>query len=828
MNSVPQQPTHDLQGRLDNMSLAEQVSLLSGVSLWLTQAVASGGVSTMKFTDGPNGARGEGLHTGVAAAAFPAGIGLAATWNTELIAEVGSALAVEARRKGAHVLLAPTINLHRSVLNGRNFECFSEDPCLTGEVGLAYVRGVQRQGVAATAKHFVGNESEFERHTISSEIDERTLREVYLRPFERVVKDAGVWAIMAAYNRVNGTGACESPFLLDQVLRKQWGWDGLVMSDWWATSSTAEALRAGLDLEMPGPTRWRGAALMQAVQSGELPLALVRRSAERLLRLADRVGAHTGSVVASEQAVDCPADRALIRRAGAQGMVLLQNKGVLPLAKTGQTLAIFGPNAQKARIMGGGSAMLHAHRAVSPMEGLQAAFLEGTEGTDGQARILGFLPGATNHRYEPKLDASVSLTFFNNADLSGEPVYATEASSTEVFWVGEVGPGVDLAQFTMRACFRFVPEQSGLYRLGVCAVGGVRVLLDGEMVTEAWDDGPSGLSFMSYGGAECLVERELRAGHAYEFAMEYASPVGRDVPFRAVRLGLSIPMGEADLQAAALLAAQADVALVFAGNNGEWDSEGMDRPGLQLPGQQDALIGRVAAANHRTVVVLQTGGPVAMPWANEVKAIIQAWYPGQECGHSIADVLLGLAEPGGRLPQTFPIQLADDATQVSADTYPGQEGRVCYSEGLFFGYRHHDRSGVAPLFPFGHGLSYSTLVLESVRVNEHADGVEVLVDVYNAGQRMGSEVVQLYVRDPVCSQERPFKELKAFAKVHLAPGERGVASLCLGVRDFAFFNSELQAWVAEAGDYELLIGCSSADIRHTVGLHRATLWTESL
>ncbi len=817
----------DIQGKLDAMTLAEQVSLLSGTTLWLTADVERVGVPAVKFTDGPSGARGAGLQSdGVLAATFPVSIALAATWNTALIREVGSAIAVEARRKGARVLLAPTLNMQRTLLNGRNFECFSEDPMLAGAIGAAYVQGVQSQGVGASPKHFIGNESEIERYTMSSEIDERTLREVYLVPFERALKDGGAWALMGSYNKVNGVGTCESQPLLTQILRDEWHWDGMVMSDWWATGSTAAALRAGLDLEMPGPTRFRGDALVKAVEAGEAQAADVRRSAERVLRLADRVGAFAEPVIGPEQAVDSPEDRALIRRAGSEAMVLLQNNGVLPL-KEGTRVALFGPNARKARIMGGGSAMLHPHYAVGPEAGLRDAL--------GEANLVGFEAGATNHRVVPSLNVPVAVDYFNNRDLQGAPVHTGEFPTTQFYWISSVADGVDYYGFSARARFSFTPTESGRHQLGLAAVGGARLYLDGELIADAWSSYQPGHTFMSYGGPEMVVEHELQAGRTYALMVEYAGPQNMPVPVRGVRVGVHLPLGEAALRAAADLAAKADVALVFAGFNDEWDSEGMDRPGIELPGQQDELIRRVAATNKNTVVVLQTGSPVATPWAGEVAAIVQAWYPGQECGNAIADVLLGRAEPGGRLPQTFPKRVEDDATRVGADTYPGRNGKVHYTEGLFFGYRHHDRSELPAQFAFGHGLSYTTFEHGPARLAgggspqvDPGQAIEVQVDVRNTGVRAGSEVVQLYVHDAQSSQPRPVKELKTFAKLTLAPGETRTVRLTVTMRDLAFFDTGRRAWVAEAGRFDLMVGASSADIRSTVGVELTRDWQQGV
>ncbi len=403
---------NSIESIVEEMTLAEQVSLLSGADFWSLPAIARLGIGKLRVTDGPNGARGGGsLIGGVKSASFPVGIALGATWNPDLVREIGGALAEETKSKGAHVLLGPTINIHRSVTNGRNFECYSEDPVLTAELAVAYVEGLQAGGVAATPKHFIGNESEIQRTTINSEIDEQALREVYLPPFEAVVKRGGTWALMSSYNKLNGTYTAENRWLLTQVLRDEWGFDGVVMSDWFGSRSMAPTVEAGLDLEMPGPARDRGAKLVAAVEAGEIDAGLVRRSVLRVLRLMERTGALRETAPRPERADDRPAHRALIRRAGAEGAVLLKNDGVLPLERAGAgKIAVIGPNAKVAQIMGGGSAQLNPHYRVSPWEGLAAAV--------GEAR-LSYARGCTNHRFEPLLGGGFKVAFFASRDSVG-------------------------------------------------------------------------------------------------------------------------------------------------------------------------------------------------------------------------------------------------------------------------------------------------------------------------------------------------------------------------------------------------------------------------
>ena len=423
----------------------------------------------------------------------------------------------------------------------------------------------------------------------------------------------------------------------------------------------------------------------------------------------------------------------------------------------------------------------------------------------------------------------MDVTFFHSADLSGAPALSVTYPSSEKLWAGHVEPGIDPLHFSARATLTFVPPADGDYQVSVTSAGLSRVFLDGEQVIEAWESWSRGETYFTFGCDERVVSRPLRAGQAVQITVEYSSPTGVDVGFKALRLGVHLPRGEQDLQAAEAAARQADVALVFIGLNDEWDCEGLDRPDMQLPHGQNALVERVVAANPNTIVVLQTGAPVELPWLDRVPAVLQAWYPGQECGHAIADVLTGRAAPGGRLSQTWPKRLADVVTSNGdALRYPGVDGRVVYDEGVFIGYRHHDTHGVAPMFPFGHGLSYTSFAWGNVRVDrsdiEAGGSVTVSVDVTNTGTRAGSEVVQLYVSDPVSGVERPAQELKGFAKLALQPGETGTATITLGMRAFAWFDTARGGWVAEAGAFGLRLGASSRDIRGEAGVTLAGDW----
>ncbi len=803
----------EISALVDRMTLEEQVSILSGEDFWSLPAVERLGINKMRVTDGPNGARGGGsLVGGVTAAAFPVGISIGSTWDPALAEEIGSALADEVKSKCAHVSLSPTVNLHRSVTNGRNFECYSEDPELTAALAVGFITGLQKKGVASTIKHFVGNESEVERTTISSVVDERSLRELYLRPFEDAVKKAGTWGIMSSYNKLNGTYTAENDWLLTKVLRDDWGYDGMVVSDWFGSRTTAPTVNAGLDLEMPGPARDRGQKLVDAVANGEVSADTVHERALNMVRLMARVGSINDTSAFAERADNRPEHRALIRRAGAAGSVLLQNDGILPMSADEGTIAVIGPNAKTAQIMGGGSAQLNPHYSVSPW-----AALHDRLGDDRVSYAL----GSTNHRWEPIIPQEIDIQFFDNSDLSGEAAHAEKMPGSIAFWFPPFAGGkVDPQRFSARMTFDFTPDADGVHRFGMHNTGLARLTVDGALVVDGWSNWAKGRTFFEEGNDEITGDIALKAGVPVKVVVEFASRPSDNLAFSAIRFGVSRPVGREAIAAAAEVASKADTAVVFVGRTGEWDTEGSDLLDITLPGFQDDLVNAVCDANPNTIVVLQTGGPVEMPWVDRPRAILQSWYPGQEAGNSIADVLFGDQEPTGRLPQTFPARWADNPTRAQDPaTYPGKDGQVVYVEGVFTGYRHYERYGLPPLFPFGHGLGYTEFDLGPLTAEIGADGdVTVSVAVTNIGVRRGTTVVQAYVADPDASVERPLRELEGFQKIELDAGETEEISIHLPARAFAYFDVAAQDWRVEAGEFVVSLGFSVVDLRSEVAL----------
>lgn len=793
------------------LSLEEKCSVVAGVDLWHTAGVARLGIPGLRVTDGPNGARGTRFRGGPTSACFPCGAAQGASFDPALVERIGAALAEETRSKGAGVLLAPTVNLQRTPIGGRNFECASEEPLLAARMAVAFVRGVQGRGVGACVKHFAANDAEWERHRASVEVDERTLREVILAPFEAAVCEAGAWSVMAAYNRLGGVHCTEHERLLTGILREEWGFDGAVISDWFATQSGAPSIRAGMDLEMPGPPRHYGAKLAAAVRAGEVPEEALDACVRRVLELVARTGAlDAPEGPPPERADDRPEHRALAREAAAAGMVLLRNEGgALPLAGL-RTLAVIGPNADRAVIQGGGSARVTPHYAVSPLAGLE-------ERAAAAGVALSFSRGPTGFRTLPALgaadlDGPLEIELFEGAEPGDTPVRRETAPGGELLWLQPPAPIAAGTRFAARLRARLRAREGGDQRLSLVSAGQARLRVDGREAIDLWTSRERGSAFFGLGSREVEIAVPLAAGASVEIEVDFAHdrpglPAG-------LRIGFAPPEPADALERASAAARGADAAVVVVGLDEDWETEGRDRESFSLPGRQDELVAAVAAACPRTVVVVNAGSPIAMPWADDAAAIVQLWYPGQEGGHALADVLFGDVDPGGRLPLTIPMRMEDTPAFLSC---PGEALTLRYDEGVFVGHRWYDARDIAPRFPFGHGLSYARFAYGELRVAREAvaagEAVEAEIEVANEGDRPGAEVVQLYLAAPPGPVRRPPLALAGFAKLRLAPGERGVARFSVSARALSVWDVAAGAWRIESGGYELVAGRSSRDLR---------------
>lgn len=780
---------------------SEKAALTGGTTYWRTSGVPRLGLEPLVTSDGPNGVRGE--RWGDVSMCLPSPTALAASWNRDLVERVGVVLGAEAHDKQVNVLLAPNVNLHRHPLGGRSFECFSEDPFLSSAMAVAYVAGVQSTGVACSVKHLVGNDQEFERMSVNVEIDERALREIYLPAFEAAVHGAGAWSVMAAYNRFRGSYCSENAPLLVELLRDEWGFDGVVVSDYFGTHS-AEAVEAGLDLEMPGPPAWLGEHLQVAIEEGRVTRGAVDAAADRMLRLMQRTRA-TGVVLPSRS------DRiALNRKAAAEGVVLLRNTGVLPLdpADLGR-LAVIGPAAARMCPQGGGAAEVTPPYIRTPLEALCEAM--------GPDRII-HEPGCAIPGPIPCLgpggvrtgagDEGVEVEYFASLDWTGPPVLREVFTQTRLIWSGPPHPALTVGEFSARASTVFTADHTGVWDFGLTAIGTATIIVDGEVLLDNAGAATGG-SFFTLGSDEVTASLEIVAGRDVHLVIEYRIDAA-GLPVAAVSLGARLRPPVDALARAARAADRADAAIVFVGTNNHTEMEGEDRRSLGLPGHQDRLIRSVAAANPRTVVVVNSGAPVSMDWVEEVAGIVQLWYPGQEGGDAVADVLLGAVDATGRLPTTFPRRIEDTPAYP---TFPGSNGLITYEESIFVGYRHYDSDGPDSLFPFGHGLSYTTFDFRDLVVVVRSDGAEVRLDVINTGNRRGCTVVQVYVRRPESVISRPDRELKAFEKLELEPGETRTVCLTVAPAAFRHWDTTEGGWRTEDGPAEIAIGESSRNLR---------------
>lgn len=818
----------DLLGRL---TLDEKLTLLGGTGFG-TQPIPRLGVPAMGMCDGPIGVRGGGQGTGGPATVFPCGIAMAATWDPALVQRIGAAIGREVRNKGvgSQVILGPCVNIHRMPLGGRNGESFSEDPYLAARTAAAYVRGVQSMGAAACVKHYACNNQEWQRGTINVRVDERALREIYLPAFEAAVHEGGAWSLMNAYNCVNGPHCSANDYLLNGILKREWGFDGCVMTDWGAAHSPLGVAAGGTDLEMPTGAFMSPERIRALLDQGKLAQEVIDDHVRRTLRLIFRVGLLNSPPSPDPAVVNCAEHRALVREAGAKAIVLLKNDGgLLPLdAQKLHSLAIIGPNAAENRLGMGGSGYLTAFKNVSALDAIRERFgstitINYARGADMGDEALSAIPteflqpaggGADGH--------GLRAEYFANRDLRGAPVLTRTDPTVDFRWQGRPpAEGVPGNGFSARWTGTLHPTASGDYRLGVASDDGARLYLDDRCVLDNWRD----RALEAQG-----VTLKLEAGKSYDLRLEYYQNLGDS----AVTLGWRMPGARAEddpqIREAVAAAKASEVAVVFVGLCNLYEGEGRDRDDLKFPGLQEPLIRAVAAANPHTVVVLTNGGPLLMnSWIDKTPAVLEAWYLGEQGGNSVTDVLFGDVNPAGKLPDTLAVRRED---YPDFGNYPGSGGEVRYAEGIFVGYRAFDQRGVAPLFPFGYGLSYTTFDYRDLSILPRtltAEGkVTVRLRVCNTGTRAGEEVVQLYVHHPRPRLPRPVRELKGFAKISLQPGESRLVTFTLEPSALAYCDVPGKQWRADAGEYEVEVGTSSRDLRLKGTLTLPTTWTQAI
>ena len=794
------------------LTLEEKVAILTGCDFWNTQPNATINLRKLLLSDGPAGVRGEFWDERDNSLNLPSGSALGSTWDPEFAREVGVVLALEAERKGVDVVLGPTINLHRTPLGGRHFECLSEDPFLTGSISVGLVQGVQSQGKGSCPKHYVCNDSETDRLQVNIKIDERTLREVYLRPFEDAVIKGKAWAIMSAYNSVNGVTMAEND-LLQTPLRSEWNFDGVVISDWGAVRSVQSA-GAEQDLVMPGPEGPWGDALVVAVREGIVAEEAIDRKVERILLLASRVGAIGNNNSPENRQVlqnDIPNELvSFARRAASEGSVLLKNNSQLPLSvEKVQSVALIGHNARLARSQGGGSATVLPKSVISPLDALKKLFEEKLQYRIGVIVQEGIIPFAKDEVFNKFSGVpGIQISMF---DSDGAQIHIEDRFTTDLIWLDSHAPLSDAARMQITCTYR--PSKSATELLGFGSVHPVVLCVNGQEFLSASLKPTSEDPFSSL-MAPAFISKpyEFSAGEDVEIKLDIdlSNRTGIDLHAMSFKFGIEADKtcDDKTIQEAVVLARASEIAIVVVGTNSDVESEGADRVSTNLPGRQDELVSAVAAVNKNTIVIINSGSPVQLPWADKVSAILLTYFSGQEMGNALVDMLTGISEPGGRLPTTWARSERDIPVLNCTPNYPAIE--LPYEEGLHIGYRAWLKSELEPLFYFGTGLGYTTWVLFDLQAS-HSKSADVVVKLKakNSGQRRGKHVVQVYAARPDSSIDRPLRWLVGYAVVRAEPGEIAEIEILISKKEFAHWDS---GWQIEEGIFSILVGSSVVDL----------------
>ena len=784
------------------MTLDEKIAYIAGHDSWYIRAIPRLGLPAVRMADGPQGVRNNTKST-----LYPSGVAAAATWDRDLIHKMGISLGKDSRARGVHILLGPGANIYRSPLCGRNFEYFGEDPYLAGEIASNYIKGVQSQNVLACIKHFAGNNQEWARHSVSTDVDVRTLHEIYLPAFEKAVKEGDVATIMTSYNLLNSVHASESKYLNYDVLRDMWGFDGLVMSDWVSVYSPLNAGTYGVDLEMPYAKCMTPEIMKELVTNGIVPVEAIERKCQHIIQTIfaygfDKQGYEQLDKSLPENNPYCDSISHELSRAA---IVMLKNQDNFLPFKKGKVV-VCGPNADKI-VTGGGSGFV-TPLISSPVSAGMSNIDKRIKTTSITPKILA-MPDAQAFQDKELTKPGVKVEFFENVELKGEP--KRTYSEERVYIDGnakEAHDDLNRENVSSRHTFVIKPEQDFRYRIHLSGNDGCRMFINGEKMIDEW---------YSTSWQYKYIDMDFKAGTSYEFVVEQfnlSGSIGLELKFET-------PL---DSNPDAIKRYQeADCIVACLGHNNMSEKENHDRT-FELPEGQMEFLRDILKYNKNVVVVLNGGGAIEMAsWMNDVKAVLMAWYPGQQGGQAIAEIITGKVNPSGKLPCSFEARWEDNPCYASyhenvdriRDPKINPYSRVEYREGLFMGYRGYDKTGVKPLFPFGFGLSYTTFAYSDLDIAQ--DGAEFVVSytVKNTGKVAGAEVSQVYVKDNECSLVRPEKELKGFNKTYLKPGEAKTVSVRLGEEAFRMFDPIKHQWVVEPGDFTIMVGASAADLRLT-------------
>jgi len=783
---------------ISQMTLTEKANMLGGDSTAFdSKPLARLGIPALRMTDGPNGVR-WGKST-----AFPVGVCIAATWDPDLVYELAQALGREAKAQNRNVLLGPCVNIHRDAHAGRNFESYGEDPYLAGRTAVAFVQGLQSEKVMATTKHFACNNQEYERTSMDSKVDERTLREIYLPAFKAAVQEGGTWSIMSSYNRLNGQYASSNTWLLKTVLKEEWNFQGFVMSDWGAVHSVIPTMYAGLDIEMPNGRYMNTENVVEAIREGRMKESKVDDKVRRMLRTMFAMDLFENEIPEGAE-VHTPRHLDIARKVAEAGIVLLKNEGdLLPLnASKIKSIAVLGPNAASLRTGGGGSSMVDPIEARSPLDAVKALAGD-VDVSYSPGMIVASDLEAIPAEYLQTPDGKPGLLgeYFDNSDFLGAPLKKRIDSTIDWDWGGSGPEDIQRDYFSIRWTGTLTAPETGQYILATSSDDGSRLYLDGELVIDNWGD---------HAIVTQTATIDLVAGESKNVELKFYEHAGA----AGIRLQWQ-KVAESPLDQAVKLAQKADVVLLFMGFSHRDETEGKDRESNAFPEKQLELLEKVIAVNKNIVVVFNSGAGVLMHgWGDKVPAIVESWYPGEQGGVAIANILFGKVNPSGKLVTSFFKNEADSPTYAN---YPGSDDELYYKEGLLIGYRHYDTKGIEPLYAFGHGLSYTEFKYSDLKLSarsiKQGESISVSLKVSNTGDRAGAEVVQLYLKDDKSSVLRPEKELKGFSKVYLEPGEEKVINVNIGPEAMKFWDVSTHSWMAEAGKFSVLIGASSRDIR---------------
>ena len=798
----------DLIGK---MTLEEKIDFIGGYKDFHIRAIPRLGIPQTNMADGPVGLRNYGPSTD-----YPATIYLVASWATLLAQRVGNAIGKESRARNNHFMLGPAMNIHRAPMNGRNFEYLGEDPYLAGKTAAKYIQGMQQEGVMATAKHYMGNYQEYNRHRISSDMDERTLREIYLPAFQASVIEGQAAAVMTSYNLVHGIHASQHDYLINKILNDEWKFKGIVMSDWTSVYDGVAAANGGLDLEMPSGLFMCRDTLLPAIKNGRLSEKTIDDKIRRILREYDRFGYFDNPDIGKGYVLDTTGVRATALDDARGGIVLLKNEqNMLPIkSKSIKRIALIGPNGDPAVTGGGGSSLVQPLHPLSLYEALQRIAPKDI-GVTYESGIYetNLLPAeffARSKFYtmtDGKKDPGLKIEYYTKRWPEGKPDQEQHVDNSNLVF-NNVPSGIPKDKFLATCSGLLQVEESATYRFVVSTDVGFRLFVNDSAIMGTWGNVKEAVHSAAI---------QLEAGTEYKIVVQ----TWQYHPDGIIRLGYETEKSvkqktAAKYQQARTLAEQSDLVILSVGFNNETEREDADRT-FALPVQQQELIQEIQKAKKDIIVVLNAGGNVDMnDWLPETKALVHAWYPGQEGNLAVAEILFGMTNPSGKLPVSFEKRWEDNATFKSYYDDNGDK-HVKFTEGVFLGYRHVDKDNIEPQFPFGFGLSYTTFEYSNLHTYKDQfrtiDPIEIKLTVKNTGKVDGAEVIELYINDPVSSLPRPPKELKAFSKVQLKAGESKEVNFLLNDNAFHFYNPDKKQWVVEPGEFNILVGSSSKDIR---------------